>query len=108
MINVAIPDIAPTSTTTPTETAIPTATPVPPTATATLPPTATPPPTPTATPTATETATAIPTPTATPTPIDVAEFVYASLPPVFVAASMLLLAVIVLAGVSIVRGPRDI
>jgi hypothetical protein len=52
------------------------------------------------------------TPTATPpatrAPIDVARIVYTNLPPVFVGASVLLVAVIIAAGVSIVRGPRDI
>jgi len=102
VIDVAIPDIAPTATATPTASATPTETPVPPTATTT--------PTPTLTPTATTTptATATSTPTPTPTPINVAEVVYATLPPVFLAASLFLVAVIVMAGVSIVRGPRDI
>jgi hypothetical protein len=48
------------------------------------------------------------TPTLTPTPIDVGQVVYATLPPVFVAVSVLLLGVIVAVGASIIRGPRDI
>jgi hypothetical protein len=38
----------------------------------------------------------------------VARIIYTNLPPVFVGASVLLFAVIIAAGVSIVRGPRDI
>ena len=71
-------------------------------------------PAPTLPPTLTPTATTTPTPTTTPTatatrvPIDVAKVVYASLPPIFVGASVLLVVVIVAAGMSVVRGPRDI
>ncbi|MEZ4618189.1 MAG: hypothetical protein R2867_22110 [Caldilineaceae bacterium] len=96
VIAVEIPDIAPTATATlaPTPTPPPTDTPL---------PTDTPQPTATATvvPTATETATATdtPLPTLTPTPINVGQVVYATLPPVFVAASLLCY-VIVAAGVS--------
>ena len=61
-------------------------------------------PTPTLTPTVTET----PLPTATREPIDVAEMVAVTLPPVFVGAGVLLVFVIVAAGLSLVRGPRDI
>jgi hypothetical protein len=61
-------------------------------------------PTPTLTPTVTET----PLPTATREPIDVAEMVAVTMPPVFVGAGVLLVFVIVAAGLSLVRGPRDI
>jgi hypothetical protein len=97
VISVSIPTVA-LPTDTPTQT--PTPGPDTPTPTATASDTATP--TPTATPTIT------PTPTATPTPIDVAEMIYTNLPPVFVGASILLVAVILAAAVSVVRGPRDI
>lgn len=104
-IAVAIPDVPPTATDTP----LPTDTPQP---TATPPPTDTPlptdTPTPSATPTATPLPTETPTPTLTPTPIDVGQIVYASLPPVFFAVSLLLIGVIAAAGISIIRGPRDI
>jgi hypothetical protein len=63
---------------------------------------------PTESPTAPPTATVTATPRATRTPIDVARIIYTNLPPVFVGASVLLFAVIIAAGVSIVRGPRDI
>jgi hypothetical protein len=56
------------------------------------------------TPTVTET----PLPTATREPIDVAEIVSVTLPPVFVGAGVLLVFVVVAAGLSLVRGPRDI
>ncbi len=110
VIPIDIPDIAPTATDTPVATAtpLPTETPLP---TATPLPTDTPTPVLTATvptATATELPTITPTPTLTPTPIDVGQVVYATLPPVFVAVSLLLLGVIVTVGVSIVRGPRDI
>jgi hypothetical protein len=45
---------------------------------------------------------------ATREPIDVTELVSATLPPVFVGAGVLLVFVIVAAGLSLVRGPRDI
>ncbi|MCC6454436.1 MAG: hypothetical protein IT328_05795 [Caldilineaceae bacterium] len=61
-------------------------------------------PTPTMTPTVTET----PQPAATREPIDVAAVISVSLPPVFVGAGVLLVFVIVAAGLSLVRGPRDI
>ncbi|MEZ4555172.1 MAG: hypothetical protein R2854_01735 [Caldilineaceae bacterium] len=66
----------------------------------------TPTPTDTATPTGTPTATLTPTPT--PTPIDVAKVVYESLPPVFVEAAVVLALAILGAGISIIRGPKDI
>jgi hypothetical protein len=97
VITVSIPTVAPP---TDTPTLTPTLGPDTPTPTATAPDTATP--TPSATPTIT------PTPTNTPTPIDVAEMIYTNLPPVFVGASVLLVAVILAAAVSVVRGPRDI
>lgn len=98
VITVNIPEVPPTPTATPTET---------PTAVA---PTPTHTPTPTITYTATPepTPTVTPTPTNTPTPIDVAAVVSASLPPVLVTVSVLMVAVIFMAGLSIVRGPRDI
>ncbi len=98
VITVNIPEVPPTPTTTPTDT------PTPELPTATITPTATATETPTPEPTPTMTA----TPTNTPTPIDVAAIVYSSLPPVMVGVSVLLVAVIVMAGLSIVRGPRDI
>jgi hypothetical protein len=61
-------------------------------------------PTPTSLPTVTET----PLPRATREPIDVAAVISVSLPPVFVGAGVLLVFVIVAAGLSLVRGPRDI
>ncbi|MBX3013408.1 MAG: hypothetical protein KF832_17945 [Caldilineaceae bacterium] len=98
VITVDIPEVPPT----PTETPTATATPALPTPTVTATPTITETPTPLATPT--ETA----TPTNTPTPIDVAAIVSASMPPVLLSVSVFLVAVILLAGLSIVRGPRDI
>jgi len=41
-------------------------------------------------------------------PVDVSRLVYSSLPPVFVGAGVLFLLVIVAAGLSVIRGPRDI
>lgn len=97
------------------ESMLPTATSAPPTATptATQPaPTETPQPSetppPTEPPTATASPTVTPTPTATRVPIDVAEVLYSSLPPVFMGAGVLLFLVVVGAGISIVRGPKDI
>ena len=78
------------------------------------PPTETPVPPPTAIPTATSTPTDTPPPTLTPLPtptrepLDVAAVVATSLPPVFVGAGVLLALVIVAAGLSVIRGPRDI
>ncbi len=60
------------------------------------------PPTDTPMPTATQ------PPRATREPLDVGEMVYTSLPPVFVGAGVLLIFVILAAGLSVVRGPRDI
>lgn len=90
----------------PTNTAVPqpTATSAPPTATAV--PTATASPTITPPPTATPTVT--PTPTATPVPIDVVAEVRTRLPVLFVGAALVMLLVILGAGISIIRGPRDI
>ena len=70
----------------------------------TLPETPTETPSPTVSPTVTET----PLPTATREPIDVGQIVAVTLPPVFVGAGVLLVFVIVAAGLSLVRGPRDI
>lgn len=98
VITVNIPDVPPSPTPTPTVTP----TPVPPT------PTETPTATNTNTPTPEQSPTPTPTPTATPTPIDVAAIVSASLPPVLVAVSLVMVAIILMAGISIVRGPRDI
>ncbi len=83
-------------------------TPVPPTETPTATATATETPTATGTPTATATATATFTPTPTRVPVDIAAAVYTNLPPVFVGAGVLLFLVVIGAGLSIVRGPRDI
>lgn len=49
-----------------------------------------------------------PRPAPTGMPIDLTKYVRSSLPPVFVGASLLLLVVVVAAGFSVVRGPRDI
>jgi hypothetical protein len=112
VVNVNVPTPAP-----PTPTPLPTDTPtvVVPTDTPPPPPTAeqvavVPPESPTAapTPTATPTVTDTPLPTATREPVDVAGLVSSSLPPVFVGAGVLLVFVIVAAGLSLVRGPRDI
>jgi hypothetical protein len=84
----------------------PTKTPTPGVATAS--PTVTDTPAPTETPTLVQTATNTATPTITPTPVDVVQVIYTNLPPVFVGASVLLVVVIVAAGISVVRGPRDI
>lgn len=98
VITVNIPEVPPTPTPTPTVTP----TPIAPT------PTATPTPTLTYTATPAPTPTVTPTPTNTPTPIDVVAVVSASLPPVLLAVSVLMIAVIFMAGLSIIRGPRDI
>ncbi len=71
-------------------------------------PTETPAPTETLIPTETPSPTATPSPTITPTPIDIGEVIYTSLPPVFVGAGVLLFVAVLAAGLSIVRGPRDI
>ena len=99
----------------PTPTPLPTDTPVVVLPTDTPPPASTqvaivPAESPTALPTATETPLPTPTPlpTATREPIDVGEIVAVTLPPVFVGAGVLLIFVIVAAGLSLVRGPRDI
>lgn len=53
-------------------------------------------------------------PTETPRPaftrpsVDVSELVRSSLPPVFLGATLLLLGVVIVAGFSVIRGPRDI
>ena len=98
----ATPTLSPTPAP-PTNTPLPTDTP-----TITQTPTQTGTPTNTPTVTETPTATLTPTPTSTRVPIDVGKVVYTSLPPVFVGASILLVFVIVAAGLSVVRGPRDI
>lgn len=49
-----------------------------------------------------------PPPGPTREPLDIVEMLTASLPPVFVGAGVLLLFVIIAAGLSVVRGPRDI
>jgi hypothetical protein len=61
-------------------------------------------------PTATETPPPMdtPLPTATREPVDVGQLVAVTLPPVFVGAGVLLVFVIIAAGLSLVRGPRDI
>ncbi|MEZ4735372.1 MAG: hypothetical protein R3E79_50410 [Caldilineaceae bacterium] len=98
VITVDIPEVPPTPTITPTATATPVA------------PTITPMPTPTVTdtPTPEPTPTNTATPTNTPTPIDVVAVVAAGLPPVLIVLSLFMVAVILVAGISIVRGPRDI
>ncbi|MCC6170296.1 MAG: hypothetical protein IT329_23960, partial [Caldilineaceae bacterium] len=47
-------------------------------------------------------------PAPTRAPVDISKLVYTSLPPVFVGAGVLLFFVIVAAGLSVIRGPRDI
>jgi hypothetical protein len=102
VITIAIPTVAPLA---PTVTATPISGPTtPPTAS----PTATNSPVPTNTATATPTPPPTATPTITPTPINVAAVIYSNLPPVFVGASALLVIVIIAAGISVIRGPRDI
>ena len=108
VLTVDVPTLAPPTPTplpTDTPTTVPTDTP-PPAATqvAIVPETPTETPTPTPSPTVTET----PLPTATREPIDVGQLVAVTLPPVFVGAGVLLVFVIVAAGLSLVRGPRDI
>lgn len=103
VITIAVPTIAlstPTASTKPAEE--PAGPPTLPPATATPVATATPTALPTMLPTLT------PTPTMTRTPIDVAAVIYTNLPPVFVGASALLFVVIIVAGISVIRGPRDI
>jgi len=76
--------------------------------TAPPPATDTPIPVDTPSPVATEPPTETPTPAPTRTPINVEELVQTTLPPVFVGASILLAVVVVAAGLSVIRGPRDI
>lgn len=109
-----------TSPTTPDETTLPalplptaTASAIEPTASPTvaLPitvPTETSTPTETATPTGTATSAPTPTPTATPIPINLAAEVEKRLPAIFLGAIAVLGTVVLAAGVSILRGPRDI
>jgi hypothetical protein len=85
---------------------VPTATPVPPTSTPTNTPAASPTATATSAPTSTPTVT--PTPTITPTPVDVAAVANRILPPVLAGAAALFFLMIIVMGVAIVRGPRDI
>lgn len=104
------PTSAPTGeamTQTATPTPLPTDTPTP-----TLEPTATPTPEPSDTPTP-QPPTATPTVTPTPTPSgptagEVAAETVTQLPPVFVGAGLVLLVIVLIAGLSITRGPRDI
>jgi hypothetical protein len=113
VVSVDVPTPAP-PTATELPTALPTDTPTQVVPTATLPPATevalVAPASPTATlpPTATPTVTLTPLPTATREPIDVGGLVAVTLPPVFVGAAVLLVFVIVAAGMSLVRGPRDI
>ena len=79
-----------------------------PTPPATPAPTLTATPTVTTTPTATSTVTPSATPTLTPIPIDVLAEVNARLPVVLLGAMSILGLVVVMAGVAILRGPRDI
>lgn len=100
----------------PTATAPPaplTNTPEPPTSappTATETPTAPPTVMPTDTPTETASPTSAPTPTPTATriPIDVAAVVYSALPPLLLGLAALTFVVMIGAGISVLRGPRDI
>jgi hypothetical protein len=62
----------------------------------------------TATPTVTATFTPSATPTLTPIPIDVLAEVNARLPVLLLGAMSILGLVVVIAGVAILRGPRDI
>ena len=95
--------------------AVPTAEPLLPTPTPSFTPTHTPMPTatvtetpqPIATSTVTATPTTTPTPTATPVPIDLGALFYESMPPLFMGLGLLLIVVVVGAGISIVRGPKD-
>ncbi len=95
---------------------VPTAEPLLPTLTLTPTPTITASPTatntetpaPTETPSPSATPTEIPTPTQTPIPVDIAAVVYETLPSVFVGLGLLLFAFVLGAGISIVRGPKDI
>ncbi len=52
--------------------------------------------------------TVTPAPRKTREPIDVTKYLQSSLPPVFLGATLLLLGIVVVAGISVVRGPRDI
>lgn len=95
--------LAPTHTATPEPpTAMPTNTPAPPTATET------PPPTDTTIPTGTPTETPAPSPTATTIPIDVAAVVDSALPPLLLGLGALTFLLMVGAGISVLRGPRDL
>lgn len=49
-----------------------------------------------------------PAPARTREPIDLTEYVRSTLPPVFLGATLLLLGIVVVAGISVIRGPRDI
>jgi hypothetical protein len=116
VVNVDVPTPAPPTDTplptdTPTHTPLPTETPLPVDTPASAEQVAVVPqesPTPIPSPTATPTVTETPLPTATREPIDVGQIVAVTLPPVFVGAGVLLIFVIVAAGMSLVRGPRDI
>lgn len=63
---------------------------------------------PTPSPTASATPTPAPTPTPTPIPIDVVEEVTTRLPILFLGATAILALTVMAAGISIIRGPRDI
>lgn len=89
----ATPAIPPANTATPTDTVTPTDTATP---------------TDMATPTTTATAPPTPTSTATPVPIDLIAEVEQRLPAIFLGAIAVLGTVVLVAGVSILRGPRDI
>ena len=107
-VSEAVGTVTPELTVTPTATATsaPTSTPTPrPTATPTSTPTTAPTSTPTTAPTSTPTATATP---AGPSAGQVAADTLTQLPPVWVGAGLVLLVVILIAGLSVARGPRDI
>lgn len=100
---------APTETPTPTETATATETPTQtPTETATATQTPTITPTATETPVPTPTPIPTPTPTSTPSPVEIAAENMTQLPPVFVGAGIVLLVVVLITGLAVVRGPREI
>jgi len=82
---------------------LPTNTPTP-----TITPSPTPTETPTVTPTFTNTPTATNTPLVTPTPIDVGRIARTAAPPLLLGLGIIAFILVVIAGVAILRGPRDI
>lgn len=71
-------------------------------------PTATPTETPTITPTFTNTPTATNTPLVTPTPIDVGKIARTATPPLLLGLGIAAFVLVLIAGIAILRGPRDI